>query len=283
MITSLTDVTTCIDWLSVTRANNKYPENYPTNKQELKRGMLGYDTAIKYIDGRVELCSSTRKDMGVHTIFSGDTLRNLMWMANVDSFQVLTDMASKRVSRVDVALDIKWGTLDILALWSMLESDQVDTRIEKWLYLRGAKGDGETLYIGAPKSDKRMRIYDKQAESGSDYEWTRVEVQYRHKMATRACRALLSSKTPSEQVPGMIVDFINFDNDRDWVTVMGSEMVKMAKPEITVTNREKWLLETAASALASEMIEGQSGSSIMQRFIQATNLFYDRKQQKYKP
>ena len=282
MITSGTIVTSCVDWLSVTRESNQYPENYPKDKKELKRGMQGYDTAVQFIDGRVELCSSSRRDMGVHTILSGKTIKRLCELAQINSFDIVDSIGRSGCSRIDLAVDIKHGNLDIGKLWQMLESDLVDTSKANWLYLRGAKGNGETLYIGSPKSEKRLRVYDKKAESGADHEWTRVEMQYRRKSAKSAVQTLLMTAPYHECVPGMVNSYINFENDRGWSLVMGEALVKMGGIEKGNSDRQGWLLDTATSALAAEMVEGSVGKDFLETFISATLVKFSAKLGEYK-
>ncbi|MQK95074.1 replication initiation factor domain-containing protein [Escherichia coli] len=57
-------------------------------------------------------------------------------------------------------------------------------------------GRGATLYVGAPSSDARLRVYNKTAESGipapDGGELLRVEVQTRDRYADAAYRALIS-------------------------------------------------------------------------------------------
>ncbi len=282
MITSETEISSCIDWLSVTRPKSDYPDNYPKKYKELKHGQMGYDVAIQFIDGRIELCSSTRDEMGVHTILSGETILRLCELAGVNSFDIVASIGATGCSRIDLAVDIKHGTLDIEKLFNMLENDEVETTKTSWLFLRGAKGGGATLYVGAPKSEKRLRIYDKQAESGTEYAWTRVEMQYRHKSAKRAVSALLSSKSPQADVAKIINSFINFEKDADWVVSLGSDSIKLGKPEPSNSDRRNWLLETAASALASEMIEGSGGREFLSKFIESTLEKYGAKRDEYK-
>jgi hypothetical protein len=55
------------------------------------------------------------------------------------------------------------------------------------------RGRGHTLYVGSPKSDKRLRIYNKSAESGEmpeSGEYVRFELQLRDDYAERAFTAL---------------------------------------------------------------------------------------------
>lgn len=281
MLTSETTVTSCVDWLSVTRQDNKYPVTYPKEKKEMKRGMMGYDTGLEYIDGRMELCSSTRPEMGVHVIISGETISRLCELVKITSFDIVNDLGARGVTRLDIAIDVKYGTLHIAELFNMLELDKVDTSIEKWLYLQGAKKQGETLYVGAPGSDKRVRIYDKSAESGTDYEWTRIELQYRHKYAKRAARALLGTSEPHLRVASMINEFINFKGNREWSMVMGSDTIKLGKPEPSSSNRREWLLDTAATALASEMVVGVDGKRFLEEFIRSALDKYGVKKDEY--
>jgi len=55
------------------------------------------------------------------------------------------------------------------------------------------RGRGHTLYVGSPRSDKRLRIYNKSAESGetpNEGEYVRFELQLRDDYAERAFTAL---------------------------------------------------------------------------------------------
>jgi Putative phage replication protein RstA len=55
------------------------------------------------------------------------------------------------------------------------------------------RGRGHTLYVGSPKSDKRLRVYNKSAESGqspTEGEYVRFELQLRDDYAERAFTAL---------------------------------------------------------------------------------------------
>lgn len=281
MITSKTEITSCIDWLSITRCESQYPSDWTKLKQEMPRGMHGYDTAVKYLDGRIELCSSIRKDMGVHTIISGDTISKICNMTKRDSFGILSSLGAGGCSRIDLAVDIKHGTLDIQKLWDSLENDKSETSATEYLHLRGGKGNGETLYIGGAKSKKRVRIYDKGAEQNVEYDWTRIEIQYRHKAAKQAVKLLLNSPVMHTEVSKMIVDFVNFGDCRDWVIALGKDAVKLGQPEPIASNRSEWLLRVAASALASEMIEGE-GADFLDKFMDTTRSLYNKKAEKYK-
>jgi hypothetical protein len=282
MLTTETSITTCFDWFSITRDNRQYPTDWNALHKELPRGMLNYDTGIEYLDGRIELCHSSKPAMGIHTIFSGDTIREICNQNNITSFDIFDALGMGGYSRMDIAIDIKFGSLDIPKLWEELESGHCETKVDQWIFVKGKKGQGETIYIGAPKAKKRLRIYDKKAESGAKHEWTRIELQYRHKIAKRAARELGKHTPQHEHIPKMILDFANFPNNREWVTALGTEKAGLGKAEPTESNRRDWLLNTATSALAKEMVKSGDGTDLLQRFINETITKYAHEKSLYK-
>lgn len=87
--------------------------------------------------------------------------------------EILGMMASQRLSRVDVAIDYVGKDLSNLEWHETIERS-------RRLYT-SRTGRLETLYLGAPSSDRQTRIYDKGLEQGADYAWWRVESQARLK------------------------------------------------------------------------------------------------------
>jgi len=66
----------------------------------------------------------------------------------------------------------------------------VPSRRYKCTLIRNLYDKGCTLYVGAPSSDARLRMYNKSVESGQypseGGEWLRIELQLRNKYADRA-------------------------------------------------------------------------------------------------
>jgi len=125
---------------------------------------------------------------------------------------------------------------------------------------------GATLYVGAPSSDRRLRVYNKSAESGeypgAGGEWLRVEVQARNKYADRLYRSYLAGAlagTYLEYVRAMADDVLyrlirdSIDDplaptwDSDW--------------EATdwVARRARWLEETVVPALRRLAMHSEEG------------------------
>lgn len=73
-------------------------------------------------------------------------------------------------------------------------------------YINGF-GNGDTMYIGAPSSDKRVRVYDKYKESGGDdnyrYAW-RYEVQYRSTYAHQVLKSIAAEISTQEGIGSII-------------------------------------------------------------------------------
>lgn len=73
-------------------------------------------------------------------------------------------------------------------------------------YINGL-GNGDTTYIGAPSSDKRVRVYDKYKESGGEEDYLnawRYEVQYRSTYAHEVLKQLNDAIEVGERVAAII-------------------------------------------------------------------------------
>lgn len=83
--------------------------------------------------------------------------------------------SSCNASRIDVACDEKSGLLDMdLMFKKIMLRHEFNSRMKKPRAVLGKDGDdwdGRTLYVGSPKSDFRIRIYDKVAEQKGKGNW----------------------------------------------------------------------------------------------------------------
>lgn len=283
MITSATLVSTKVDWLSATTEKIVYPDEWTKLRKELRHGLMGYDTAIRYVDGRIELCSSNRKDMKPHIIFSGKCIDRLAVEHGINSFDIMRSMDTARLSRIDIAVDVKNGSLPISDIVQSFEDGNAVTRARSGLYLSGVRLKGETFYVGSKSSPRRIRIYDKAAESGiTDFEWSRVEFQVRHQFANPTAFEIMSSEKPESAIPKIIKGFLDFPEIADWMIVMGSEEIKVSASENVTSNRRKWLFDTCVKSLASEMVESGDGLNLMTGFEMAVIREYERRKSEYK-
>lgn len=83
------------------------------------------------------------------------------------------------VTRLDIACDDLSGALDMDRIIDKVQRNEINSRMTKrdiHQSLDGSSKAGSTVYIGAPSSDFRFRIYDKALEQGTEGHWVRVEM-----------------------------------------------------------------------------------------------------------
>lgn len=126
------------------------------------------------------------------------------------------------VSRIDLAVTCRFAVMpkslgaDAQAMASKAGGSSNDTkRARKVYYMSGSDG-GYTLYIGAPSSSQRGRLYNKEVQSDNpDYErcW-RYEVVFKNALAMGILREI--SKTQEQQVSAYCAAVV-----RGWYVLRG--------------------------------------------------------------
>ena len=194
-----------IDWLtfSVKKEDpseviREYLGLDPVLFQDVGYSLLGYNKVLRFSD--ICVCYEPRqndffKNMGVCVSMSGNGCRAFETMSKLGKdkrggesvafpalFQLLTADESANISRLDIACDDREGYLDMEQVIDKIRSNGINSRLKKRtidISLDGLEQAGSTVYIGAPSSDFRIRIYDKALEQGVDGHWIRVELVMR--------------------------------------------------------------------------------------------------------
>lgn len=142
----------------------------------------------------------TRAD-GVLLQVSGEVARR-HWAA------VLT--AARNVSRVDVQVTVENSSPDPYlterALHEVEAHGKERGRPPTHQRIQGS-GGGDTLYLGAPTSDRRCRLYDKGVEEDRyqpGYRW-RYECQFRRKLAGAVRDVLLTAENPDDAMRSIVL------------------------------------------------------------------------------
>ena len=151
----------------------------------LDRGFRGYaNSGVILGTGRVAW-DYDRPDMGVHVDLPGSALGELR--RSITDFEgMLRFMVDVGFvfTRCDSAVDDRDGVLDVATIRKAVESGDYASRWHKASRTYNLRGAGDTIYLGAPTSDSRLRIYDKAAEQGLEgVHWVRVELQFRRGLA----------------------------------------------------------------------------------------------------
>lgn len=109
---------------------------------------------------------------------------NFDWLIFYESILKTFGNQCINVSRVDLALDVKDNTVpDMLKIIKLIDEHKYITQFRRVVTGRGSE---EWAYFGSPKSDTRLRIYNKAIERGfKDEKWIRFEYQFRNEAADR--------------------------------------------------------------------------------------------------
>lgn len=127
----------------------------------------------------------------------------------IDFFHyVLAIPELKNITRLDVAYDDFDGLLDIEVMTRDFLARNYVSKLKWWKCELSC--EGTTLYHGSPKSDVRIRIYDKGREQGVDYQWTRIEFQLRDDRARCFMTQLLLSGSLADTLLGVLLNYLRY-------------------------------------------------------------------------
>lgn len=225
-----------IDWLTFSIKNIQNPAEVitkylgldPALFQEAPYGLNGYMRMLQF--SNISVMYDPRenqyfRDMGVCVNMSGNGCRTFETMSKLtfegakdrqgmDSvafpvlFQLLAATEDANISRIDIACDDREGYLCMDDIVRAVQENTINSRLMKRTLYMGYNGEGRsgtTVYIGAPSSDFRVRIYDKALESGETGHWVRVELVMRGKHAN----AFGAQLTNAENVGKLAAQVIN--------------------------------------------------------------------------
>lgn len=170
------------------------------------------------------------RDMGVCVSMSGNGCRTFETMSRLapgnpagkqggtslaflELFRRLAVDETANVSRIDIACDDREGFLDMEEIIEKVRTNELNSRMTKRSVVvsyDGTQRSGSTVYIGAPSSDFRVRIYDKALEEGIDGHWVRVELVMRQKNAKAFAEQLLTAESVGKLAAQVINDKFSF-------------------------------------------------------------------------
>lgn len=226
-----------VDWLTFSvkerdpaRVIRDYLGLDPALFQDAGYGLLGYGKVLRFSD--ICVCYEPRendffRDMGVCVSMSGNGCRTFETMSGPTSgadgtaflelFRLLASDAQANISRLDIACDDREGVLNMEEIAEKVRSNQLNSRMTRRSVVvsyDGTRPSGSTVYLGAPSSDFRVRIYDKALEEGVDGPWVRVELVMRQKNASAFVAQLLDAPSVGRLAAQVINDKFSFI-DRD--------------------------------------------------------------------
>ena len=222
-----------VDWLTFSvkeqdpaKVIREYLGLDPELFQDAGYGLLGYNRVLRFSD--ICVCYEPRendffRDMGVCVSMSGNGCRAFETMSKLtqagqDSvfptlFQLLAADETANVSRLDIACDDREGFLNMEEIVEKVQANEINSRMTKRSVIvsfDGTQRSGSTIYLGAPSSDFRVRIYDKALEEGVDGHWIRVELVMRHKNAAAFVEQMNSAPSVGKLAAQVVNDKFSF-------------------------------------------------------------------------
>ena len=222
-----------VDWLTFSvkeqdpaKVIREYLGLDPELFQDAGYGLLGYNRVLRFSD--ICVCYEPRendffRDMGVCVSMSGNGCRAFETMSKLtqagqDSvfptlFQLLAADETANVSRIDIACDDRKGFLNMEEIVEKVQANEINSRMTKRSVIvsfDGTQRSGSTIYLGAPSSDFRVRIYDKALEEGVDGHWIRVELVMRHKNAAAFVEQMNSAPSVGKLAAQVVNDKFSF-------------------------------------------------------------------------
>jgi hypothetical protein len=239
-----------IHWLEVTfksADDKKLPDSLPTEGIECYP-LHGYNTGLKFSDGRMEFTHSARSDMGLHIQWDGNSLDQIgIPVLSLVDFLL---SAGARFTRIDLATDAQNYGLKAEDATSEIREKRFKCRCKKTPAWFDPTFGGWTQYLGTKASEIHLRIYDKAAELGITGDYTRVELVVRGHRAQQAAQAVVRG----DDFRSLVAGYVQFTDWQAWKEVMGADVVSLpAEKKETAT--DLWLLNQCAKTLARRLDE----------------------------
>jgi hypothetical protein len=233
----------------------------------------GYKFAVGTDEGA--LLMTGRLDMGAHLALPGKALTAFADVHfDIGSLVVALAIARTTYSRIDCALDVTDGGLDIFALRDSLKAKTALTRTKTYNVQESQNG-GLTLYIGSWHSERFARIYNKAAELSKHADvpdtsdWVRIEVISRNDHADNVARAIIQTRDVAQVVRGTVLAFVDFPFDRAWRKATTGTLATIGRSKRAVPETDRWLLGPVITALARRVYDDPAFNDLFARNLQA--------------
>jgi len=209
--------------------------------------------------------NADRPEMGCHVDIGGTALRNIVEQQNVDQKALLVEIcnAGGKFSRLDIAKDLRGQQNDLKAVYASFEKKEhtgTARKIREWHDTDG----GQTIYIGSPKSDKQVRVYDKANEQGLKNEyWYRLELQCRRLVARSTAYHLAQQDNWGAVMDNVVLHMVDLPHVDAWKAFFSDNNPEIGTPLLEKqTDREKWIMTQVLPAVAKHYTENLNSPAV---------------------
>lgn len=280
------EVSANIDWISstykYTDKRSERPRVLPDDHKagyQVTKPKNGYDTAIMYPSGAMEMWNSKYPKMGIHVSYSAQAIAHACENFGCEQWEVLDYLSETgKLSRLDIALDVRNVQIDIRQLHQDALNGKIKTRVQSIDYVESAKRGQEfgarTLYIGSMKKRKKLlRVYDKGMQLNLDDYLTRFELETHGEIARNAALSLLDNiDHMASTISGMIRGYADMSESVP-DEIFTSQSIKIALPKYKRSNTAQWLIDTVAKTLAKEVY---TDYNVMESFMSRFKFEYEQ-------
>ncbi len=186
------------------------------NEWEDGVGFNGYPNAMYY--NGIKIGYNGQRGFECYVHMSGKGCRTWEDYTDLAGWSELLQLLANNkdmfhMARIDIACDDFTDTLRIKRLQRHYELNKYSTRSTFITFVTGSE---EIMYVGAPQSDTRLRIYNKKLERGykpedNEFEhWYRAEFQFRDKVASACVDELVNSNNIGKTFLGKLREHIRF-------------------------------------------------------------------------
>ena len=231
------------------------PSDAITVTGELLHGGRGYTDGMQSTHARL-FWHRLNRMQHIGVLMTGEDLRAVLTIPFPHDALVRWCVAkAKKIARLDFALDVfdpQANPTDVLHMWKRGDvgtpARYVELRSSYTSTREGGVIEAPTVYVGAPDSDRRIRVYDKAKEKGVPGPWTRIEIQMRDARAWSLAR---SCATYGIERAGLtaIRDFVTIKSLGWWSRATTGTPVYIEPVGRAETNTDKWLREVCLPAI----------------------------------
>lgn len=181
-----------------------------------------------------------------------------------------TSPSGRSIARLDVQVTASIDNADGLIIKA------IPSRRYKAALYTTVNGAGATLYVGAPKSNARLRIYNKTAESGiapdDGREYIRFEMQFRDQYAERAWTRFARGEGNQllvDWVARMVDDGVTAQWLYAWLGVYGSRYTEpvIEQDEDWVDRRKLWIERSVIPAVRKLLAVDPGYADVIQSLL----------------
>ena len=184
---------------------------HPDDWIELDHGFYSYQRRL-IGPANSRLYFDPKNGLDFHLSLSGQACQRAGSERLCDFFPSFVNAGAK-ARRIDLALDDYEKRITPAQFLDELEGPNRVSHAKEIVKMEGqtlgSSGRGETVYLGDPQSSRRLRVYDKEFESGGKIDAIRWELQERDRAAVKAAYDL-ANEDLNDVVRNRLVGFVDF-------------------------------------------------------------------------